>query len=89
MAVGDTGYHRSFYSISGGFCALIIRPLCIHPGGKVGSVLLSVLLYGDFGDSRRHFRLGRVPTPSSQATTALPGQDSAFATDDDDNDIDD
>ena len=31
----------------------------------VGSVLLSVLLYGDFGDSRRHFRLGRVPTPSS------------------------
>ena len=56
----------------------------------VGSVLLSVLLYGDFGGSRRHFRLGRVPTPSSQATTlALPGQDSASATDDDDNENND
>ena len=54
----------------------------------VGSVLLSVLLYGDFGDSRRHFRLGRVPTPTSQATTlVLPGQDSTSGTDDDD-DID-
>ena len=43
----------------------------------VGSVLLSVLTYGNFGEGRQHFRQGYVPTPTSQATTlALPGNES-------------
>ena len=26
-------------------------------------------MYGDFGRTRRHLRQGRIPTPTSQATT--------------------
>ena len=52
----------------------------------VGTVLMSMLLYGDFGASRAHFRQARVPTPSSQALTlALPGNgDSCSDLDSDD-----
>ncbi|CAE7719572.1 unnamed protein product [Symbiodinium sp. CCMP2456] len=35
----------------------------------IGSVLLAVLAYGDFGSTRGHWRQGVVPTPTSQATT--------------------
>ena len=38
----------------------------------IGSALLSTLLVGA---SRRHFRQALVPTPLSQATTLIPGQD--------------
>ena len=42
----------------------------------VGTVLLAILLYGDFGTERAHFRLGHIMTPSSQAATLhLPAYD--------------
>ena len=42
----------------------------------VGSVILAVLAFGDLGETRRHFRQGVVPTPtsSSQATTLILGE---------------
>ena len=41
----------------------------------VGSVIMSVLMHGNFGESRKHWRVGLVPTPSSQATTLILGHD--------------
>ena len=35
----------------------------------VGTVLLAVVVYGDFGRGREHLHVGYVPTPASQATT--------------------
>ena len=34
---------------------------------------MSVLLFGNFGHDRKHWRIARVPTPSSQATTLVLG----------------
>ena len=45
----------------------------------VGSALLATLLVGDFGASRRHFKQALVPTPSSQATTLILGQEDTMA----------
>ncbi|CAE7772119.1 CHT1 [Symbiodinium sp. CCMP2456] len=35
----------------------------------IGNAVMAVLLYGNLGRSRSHFRQGKVPTPTSQATT--------------------